>query len=144
MRVPYRDAPSAAGVVAIEDAVYRGVNINATVSFATAQTIAVAEAIERGMNRREAEGLDTSTMGHVCTIMVGRTDDWLKKVIEVEGLNIDPAVCDWAGVAVFKNAYRIYKERVTKEITKLLEYRNFDPKEIDWFHCGRRTKRTRN
>ena len=102
---------TAAGVVAIEDAVYRGVNINATVSFSTAQTIAVAEAIERGMNRREAEGLDTSTMGHVCTIMVGRTDDWLKKVIEVEGLDIDPAVCDWAGVAVFKNAYRIYQER---------------------------------
>lgn len=102
---------TAAGVVAIEDAVYRGVNINATVSFSTAQTIAVAEAIERGLNRREAEGLDISTMGHVCTIMVGRTDDWLKKVIEVEGLDVDPSACDWAGVAVFKNAYRIYQER---------------------------------
>ena len=34
---------TAAGVVAIEDAVYRGVNINATVSFSVAQTIAVGD-----------------------------------------------------------------------------------------------------
>jgi len=102
---------TAAGVVAIEDAVYRGVNINATVSFSVAQTIAVAEAIERGMNRREAEGLDISTMGHVCTIMVGRTDDWMKQVVARDGIGIDPAVCEWAGVAVFKNAHRIYQER---------------------------------
>ena len=102
---------TAAGVVAIEDAVYRGVNINATVSFSVAQTIAVAEAIERGMNRRAADGHDISTMGHVCTIMVGRTDDWMKQVIARDGLDVDPAACDWAGVAVFKNAYRIYQER---------------------------------
>jgi transaldolase len=102
---------TSAGIVAIEDAVYRGVSINATVSFSTAQTIAVAEAIEAGLRRREAEGLDLADMGHVCTIMVGRTDDWLKQVITAKGLDIDPAVCDWAGVAVFKNAYRIYQER---------------------------------
>ena len=102
---------TSAGVEAIEDAVYRGVNINATVSFSVAQTIAVAEAIERGMNRREAEGHDISTMGHVCTIMVGRTDDWMKRVVERDGLAIDAEVCDWAGVAAFKNAYRIYQER---------------------------------
>lgn len=102
---------TSAGVVAIEDAVYRGVNINATVSFTVAQTIAVAEAIERGMQRREAEGLDVSTMGHVCTIMVGRTDDWLKQVIKANDLDVDPAVCDWAGVAAFKKAYALYQER---------------------------------
>jgi transaldolase len=102
---------TAAGVVAIEDAVYRGVNINATVSFTVAQAIAVAEAIERGLNRREAEGLEISDMGHVCTIMVGRTDDWLKQVIKRDGLDIDPDVCDWAGVAALKHAYEIYQER---------------------------------
>ncbi len=42
------------------------------------QAIAVAEAVERGLKRREAEGLDIATMGPVCTIMVGRLDDWLK------------------------------------------------------------------
>ena len=39
---------------AFEEATYQGVSINATVSFSVAQTIAVAEAIERGLKRREA------------------------------------------------------------------------------------------
>lgn len=102
---------TAAGIVAIEEAAYHGVNINATVSFTVPQTIAVAEAIERALNRREADGLDNSQIGHVCTIMVGRTDDWLKQVIKRDGLDIDPEVCDWAGVAALKHAYEIYQER---------------------------------
>lgn len=102
---------TAAGIVAIEEAAYRGVNINATVSFTVAQAIAVAEAIERALVRREREGLDNSQLGHVCTIMVGRTDDWMKQVIKRDHLDIDPEVCEWAGVAALKNAYAIYQER---------------------------------
>jgi len=45
-----------AGIVAIEEVTYRGVSINATVSFTLPQCIAVAEAVERGLSRREAEG----------------------------------------------------------------------------------------
>ncbi len=71
---------TAAGVTAIEEATYRGVSINATVCFSLPQSVAVAEAVERGLRRREAEGLDIATMGPVCTIMVGRLDDWLKVV----------------------------------------------------------------
>lgn len=100
-----------AGVSAIEDAVYRGVSINATVSFSVAQALAVAEAVERGMSRREAEGHDVSRMGNVCTIMVGRTDDWMRRVIERDHLDVDAGACDWAGVAVFKHAYALYQAR---------------------------------
>ena len=39
-----------AGVEAIEEATYRGISINATVSFTLPQAIAVAEAVERGLN----------------------------------------------------------------------------------------------
>ena len=38
-----------AGVEAIEEVTYRGVNINGTVSFSVPQAIAVAEAVERGL-----------------------------------------------------------------------------------------------
>jgi transaldolase len=100
-----------AGIPAIEEATYRGVSINATVSFTVPQCIAVAEAVERGLKRREKEGKDISTMGPVCTIMVGRTDDWLKVVANKEGIITDPGYLEWAGVAVFKKAYRIFKER---------------------------------
>ena len=100
-----------AGIPAIEEATYRGVSINATVSFTVPQCIAVAEAVERGLKRREKEGKDISTMGPVCTIMVGRTDDWMKVVANKEGIITNPGYLEWAGVAVFKKAYRIFKER---------------------------------
>jgi transaldolase len=90
------------GVEAIEDATYRGVNINVTVSFTVAQAVASGEAIERGLKRREAEGLDISTMGPVVTIMVGRLDDWLKERYAKDGLVFDPGYLEWAGVAAVK------------------------------------------
>jgi transaldolase len=102
---------TSAGIVAIEEATYRGVSINATVSFTVPQAIAVAEAVERGLKRREAEKKDISRMGPVCTIMVGRQDDWLKVVAEKEGIIANPMVLNWAGVAVMKKAYRIYEQR---------------------------------
>jgi transaldolase len=102
---------TSAGIPAIEEATYRGISINATVSFTLPQCLAVAEAVERGLRRREAEGKDVATMGPVCTIMVGRLDDWLKVVMEQERISTDPGYLEWAGVAVFKKAYRIFKER---------------------------------
>jgi transaldolase len=100
-----------AGIAAMEEATYRGISINATVSFALPQCIAVAEAIERGLKRREKEGLDISRMGPVCTIMVGRLDDWLKVVAEKQDITLEPGHLEWAGVAVFKKAYKIFRER---------------------------------
>ena len=98
-------------ISAFEEATYQGVSLNATVSFSVAQTIAVAEAIERGLKRREAEGLDISQMGPVCTIMVGRVDDWVKVGAEKMGAKVDPEILEWSGVAVFRNAHKIYTER---------------------------------
>ena len=65
---------SAAGIAAMEEVTYRGASINATISFTVAQAVAVAEAVERGLNRRKAEGLPVDTMGPVCTLMIGRTN----------------------------------------------------------------------
>src|SRR2546428_134645 len=95
----------------IAELTYRGVSINATVSFTLPQCVAVAEAVERGLRRREKEGKPAADMGPVCTIMVGRLDDWMKKVAEKEGVLVDPGIFEWAGVAVFKKTYRLFKER---------------------------------
>jgi transaldolase len=100
-----------AGIPAIEEATYRGISINATVCFTLPQCIAVAEAVERGLQRREREGKEIATMGPVCTIMVGRLDDWLKVLVEKDNVAIDPGYLEWAGVAVFKKTYRIFRER---------------------------------
>ena len=100
-----------AGIPAIEEATYRGISINATVCFTLPQCIAVAEALERGLKRREKENKDIATMGPVCTIMVGRLDDWLKVLVEKDNVAIDPGYLEWAGVAVFKKTYQIFRKR---------------------------------
>lgn len=102
---------TAAGIKAIEEVTYHGININATVSFTVPQAIAVAEAVERGLNRRVAEGKDISRMVPVCTIMVGRVDDWMQAVVTRDNITVNPAAPLWSGVAVMKHAYQIYQER---------------------------------
>lgn len=99
------------GVRAIEEATYRGVSVNVTVSFSVAQALATGEAIERGLTRRDAEGKDTSRMGPVVTIMGGRLDDWLKIVAERDHLFLDPGHLEWAGIATIKRAYREFQDR---------------------------------
>jgi transaldolase len=113
-----------AGIQAIEDATYRGISINATVSFTVAQAIAVAEAMERGLNRRTAEKLPIDTMSPVCTIMVGRTDDWLKAVAKRDAIAVDPTYLDWAGIACMKKAYKIYQERGYRARLLVAAYRH--------------------
>lgn len=99
------------GIEAIEDATYRGVTINVTVSFSVPQALRAAEAIERALARREADGLATDQMWPVVTIMGGRLDDWLKYVAERDQLFIDPGHLEWAGVAAMKRAHQIFAER---------------------------------
>ena len=99
------------GIAAMEEATYRGVSINATVSFTVPQAVAVGDAIERALIRREAEGLDITRMGPVVTIMGGRLDDWLKKVVARDKITIDPGYLEWAGVAALKRGYEVFTER---------------------------------
>ncbi|MCJ7519836.1 MAG: hypothetical protein MUO42_09225, partial [Anaerolineaceae bacterium] len=100
-----------AGIKAIENTTYHGANINATVCFTVPQALAVAEAVERGLQRRKAEGKPTNSMTPVCTIMVGRMDDWLKVVAKKEGITVTPGDLEWAGIACMKKAYIIYQSR---------------------------------
>lgn len=102
---------TAAGIAAMETASYRGISVNATVSFSVAQAVAAAEAVERGIRRRDAEGLPTDEMGPVITLMMGRIEDWLRVLTERDGVTIDPTFLPWSGVAVFKRAAAIFEER---------------------------------
>ena len=102
---------TAVGIGVMEEATYRGVSVNCTVSFSVAQAVAAAEAVERGLQRREAEGLRVDDMGPVITIMMGRLEDWLRTVAERDGIICDPVALPWSGIAVFKRAYAIFSER---------------------------------
>jgi transaldolase len=113
-----------AGIVAIEAATYLGLTINATVCFTLPQCVAVAEAVERGLRRREGDGKDIASMGPVCTIMVGRLDDWLKVCLDRRDISVDPGILEWAGVAVFKKTYGIFRSRGYRLRLLAAAYRN--------------------
>ena len=88
------------------------------------QVVAAAEAVERGLRRREAEGKDVSTIWPIATIMVGRLDDWLKVVAKRDQVDIDPECLEWPGVACFKKAYAIFTERGYRAHLLSAAYRN--------------------
>lgn len=112
------------GLEAIEDATARGVSINVTVSFSVPQAVRAAEAIERGLEKREAAGEDVSRMGPVVTIMVGRLDDWLKHVVARDDIFIDASALEWAGIACMKKAHAIFTERGFRSRVLSAAFRN--------------------
>jgi transaldolase len=99
------------GVRVMEEATYRGVNVNATVSFSVAQAVAAGEAVERGLRRREADDLPVDDMGPVITVMMGRLEDWLRLQSERDGIVVDPSALPWSGVAVFKRTVDEFRAR---------------------------------
>ena len=113
-----------AGLQAMETATARGIVVTPTVSFTVAQAVAAAEAIERGRDRAQADGRDIRALWPNVTIMVGRLDDHLKRVMEAENLSVDPGCLEWAGVAVFKRAYQIFQQRGFRSRLLAAAYRN--------------------
>lgn len=113
-----------AGIAAAEELTYRGVSINVTVSFTIPQALAAAEAVERGLNRRAAEGKPIEDMSPVVTIMIGRLDDWMHVLAARDTIITDPGYLNWAGVAAIKKAYRIFKERGYRSTLLAAAYRH--------------------
>jgi len=109
-----------AGIAAIEELTAQGVTVNATVCFTVPQALAVGAAVERGLERRGR----IDDMTPVCTIMVGRLDDWLEITAAKAGTLLTPGVVNWAGIACVKRAYPIYKERGYRARLLAAAYRN--------------------
>ena len=101
---------TAAGIPAIEEATYRGISINATVRFSLPQA---------SRSRRPSSAASTprtgrpeyQTMGPVCTIMVGRLDDWLKVVADKARISVDPGVSRVGRRRGVQEGLRLFQER---------------------------------
>lgn len=100
---------TAAGIEAMEEMVAAGIAVNATVSFTVSQAVLVAEAIARGEKRAVASG--GKAPRSVITVMIGRVDDHIKRVVDKDKLLVDPGHLAWAGIAVFKNALSVFERR---------------------------------
>jgi transaldolase / glucose-6-phosphate isomerase len=92
---------TSAGVPAIEQAIYEGINVNITLLFGVEQYAAVAEAYIRGLERRLAEGRSVD-VASVASFFVSRVDTEVDKRLEALGRT------DLAGTAAVANARAAY------------------------------------
>lgn len=89
------------GLAAIEEAIFAGIPVKATLLFSQAQYLAVAEAYMRGVERRIEAGLNP-LVGSVATIFVSR---WDQAVAE----RVPPDLKNRLGIAMAHQIYKTYR-----------------------------------
>lgn len=99
------------GVKVIGQLTARGIATNCTLAFTVPQFIAVAESVQAGVLEARKNNVDLTRWRSVVTQMSARWESSLKTVAKEAGLEVSPNDARWAGIAIFKEAYRIYRER---------------------------------
>ena len=94
-----------AGIPAIEQAIYDGLNVNVTLLFAVESYEAVMEAYIKGLERRQAEGLPLDRHS-VASFFVSRVDSEVDKRLEALG---NTELQGRAGLANARAAYAAYQ-----------------------------------
>jgi transaldolase len=73
---------TAAGIPAIEQLLYEGINVNITLMFSLRHYEAVASAFLSGLGRRRQEGLDVDSIASVASFFVSRVDTLVDSMID--------------------------------------------------------------
>ncbi len=119
---------TAAGIPAIEDAIYRGVPVNVTLLFSREQYLAAAEAWMRGIERRMAEG-KSPNVDSVASIFISRWDVAVADKVSVELRNR-------LGIAIGQRTYKAYRElRETPRWQKIVSA-GVHPQRLLWASTG--------
>ena len=98
-----------AGIPAIEEAIFNGVNINITLIFSNDVYNQVMEAYLRGLERRVEKGLPIGDIRSVASFFVSRIDAMADKQME-EKAKDDPEVAALMGKVAIANAKLAYQE----------------------------------
>jgi len=132
-----------AGVPAIEEALYRGVNVNVTLLFSVASYEAVARAYLRALERRSAEGKPVDDVASVASFFLSRIDVLLDEVLgqrirpegpapDREGPPRPQALLGKAAVANAKLAYRSFRRLFSGERWTALAEAGARPQRMLW------------
>src|SRR5438270_7552867 len=106
------------GLPAIEEAIYRGINVNVTMIFSIENYEQVADAFIKGLERRAAEGKPVDHIASVASFFVSRVDTAIDKDLEYKSRHAATpeekqrleAMCGRAAVGNAKLAYQKFKE----------------------------------
>jgi len=106
------------GLPAIEESIYRGININVTMIFSIENYAQVAEAFIKGLERRDAEGKPVDHIASVASFFVSRVDTAIDTDLEYKARHADSpeekarleGLLGRAAVANAKLAYQKFKD----------------------------------
>jgi transaldolase len=101
------------GVQAIRKLTSLGVSTNCTSGYTVPQFVAVAEAVQAGLLEARRNGVDLTGWRSVVTFMSVRWEspqEFIESGLQA-GVSLSPEDIRWAGIAIFKNGYRIFRQR---------------------------------
>jgi transaldolase/glucose-6-phosphate isomerase len=105
------------GLPAIEEAIYRGINVNVTMIFSIENYEQVAEAFIKGLERRAAEGKPVDHIASVASFFVSRVDTMIDTDLDFRARHSSGEektalenLCGKAALANAKLAYARFKE----------------------------------
>jgi transaldolase/glucose-6-phosphate isomerase len=106
------------GLPAIEESIYRGINVNITMIFSLENYEQVAEAFIKGLERRAAEGKSVDHIASVASFFVSRVDTAIDADLEYKARHASTpeekarleGLCGRAAVANAKLAYEKYRQ----------------------------------
>jgi len=116
------------GIPAIEEAIFAGVPVNATLLFSREQYLGAAEAYTRGIERRIDAGLDPK-VGSVASLFVSRWDVAVKD-------RVAKPLRNRLGIAIAKQTYRAYRELLASSRWKRLLAAGARPQRLLWASTG--------
>ncbi len=119
---------TAAGVPAIEAAIFAGVPVNVTLLFSREQYLSLADAYMRGIERRIAAGLDPR-INSVASLFVSR---WDRAVAD----RVPPELANRLGVAITQRAYRAHCELIAGKRWTDLEAKGARKQRMLWASTG--------
>jgi transaldolase len=101
------------GIEVLHELTALGIPTNATLAFVLPQFVEVAEAVQSGLLKARANGVDLTRWRSVVTMMSARWENAPEFVSEAKEAGVVLSAEDrrWAGVALFKKACRVFRER---------------------------------
>lgn len=104
---------TAAGIEGVRRLTAKGIATTTTLSFSVPQLVAVGEAVEAGLSEARRAGVELSRCRATGVMMLGRFEDHpvFKEQAAEAGVSLSPGELRWAGIAIMKRAYGIYKAR---------------------------------
>ena len=101
------------GIKGIRILASEGISTTATLCFSVSQLVAVAEAAQAGFDEARRAGVDLTGARSCAALMLGRMEEvplFAQQAVEL-GLELSDADLRWAGVAVARKGYELYRRR---------------------------------